>query len=105
MTSSGPYIPGLGYPHMKCWGHRVLDTRVSKKVLEEVLVLSLRHLQGKASNLTVHPSRNARLRRVLGIFSLDGSLGPHQGGGNRSHTQGVLATIGSGVGMLWAWPP
>jgi hypothetical protein len=77
MTPSGPCIPGLGYPQAKCQGRRALDPHVSKKVLEEVLVHSLRHLQGRALNLTVRPSRSARLRRVLRIFSLDGSLGPY----------------------------
>jgi hypothetical protein len=50
------------------------------------------------------PPYGGCLRLVLGIFSLDESLGPRQGGGDRSHEQGVLDAISGGIGMLGAWP-
>ena len=67
----------------------MLNNRIDKKVLEEVLVLSLGHLQGRVANLAVHPGRGARLYHVLDTFSLDGSLEPHQGRGGRIHARGV----------------
>lgn len=54
-------------------GRRALNHRISKKVLEEVLLLSPRLLQGRVVNHAVHPDRGAHLRRIPGTFSLDWS--------------------------------
>jgi len=86
-------------------GRRALNHRIGKKVLEEVMILSPRHLQGRAANLAVHPGHGTHLHCILVTFSLDESLELHQRGGDRSHVWGVLAAIDGSARTLWAQTP